>query len=90
MATIQVTITNNSGSDSWNASVSNNVPARDVTRQIVLTKEYPTSYQTQPLSYRLHHKQSGKILNPQQSLEDGGVLDGHTLRLQAELRAGAD
>ncbi len=42
----------------------------------------------QPLSYRLHHRASGKQLLDEQSLSDVGVHDGDVLRLQPEITAG--
>jgi len=41
-----------------------------------------------PLSYKFHHKNSGRQLQDQQSLADAGVEDGHILRLQPEITAG--
>jgi uncharacterized ubiquitin-like protein YukD len=44
----------------------------------------------QPLSYKFHHRASGKQLLDEQSLADVGVKDGDVLRLQPEITAGAD
>jgi uncharacterized ubiquitin-like protein YukD len=41
-----------------------------------------------PLSYKFHHKNSGRQLLEQQTLADGGVKDGDMLRLQPEITAG--
>jgi|SRR5579859_957805 len=43
----------------------------------------------QPLSYKLHHRSSGKQLLDDQSLKDIGVQEGDVLRLQPEITAGA-
>ena len=43
----------------------------------------------QPLSYKLHHRSSGKQLLDDQSLKDIGVKEGDILRLQPEITAGA-
>jgi molybdopterin/thiamine biosynthesis adenylyltransferase len=43
----------------------------------------------QPLSYKFHHRASGKQLLDEQSLADVGVKDGDVLRLQPEITAGA-
>jgi hypothetical protein len=43
----------------------------------------------QPLSYKLHHRSSGKQLLDDQSLKDIGVKEGDVLRLQPEITAGA-
>ena len=42
----------------------------------------------QPLSYKFHHRNSGKQLLDEQSLADVGVKDGDVLRLQPEITAG--
>jgi uncharacterized ubiquitin-like protein YukD len=42
----------------------------------------------QPLSYKFHHKASGKQLQDDQCLADAGVHDGDVLRLQPEITAG--
>ena len=42
----------------------------------------------QPLSYKLHHRASGKQLLDEQRLRDIGVKDGDVLRLLPEITAG--
>lgn len=42
----------------------------------------------QPLSYKLHHRASGKQLLEQQHLADVGVREGDVLRIQPEIIAG--
>jgi uncharacterized ubiquitin-like protein YukD len=42
----------------------------------------------QPLSYRFHHKRSGKQLLDDQRLVDVGVQEGDVLRLHPEITAG--
>ena len=41
-----------------------------------------------PLSYKFHHKNSGKQLQDQQTLAAASVKDGDILRLQPEITAG--
>ncbi len=41
-----------------------------------------------PLSYKFHHKNSGKQIQEQQTLAGAGVRDGDILRLQPEITAG--
>ena len=43
----------------------------------------------QPLSYKFHHRASGKQLLDEQCLKDVGVKDGDVLRLQPEITAGS-
>src|SRR5258708_8523814 len=42
----------------------------------------------QPLSYKFHHRASGKQLLDEQCLADVGVKEGDILRLQPEITAG--
>lgn len=42
----------------------------------------------QPLSYKFHHRTSGKQLLDTQTLREVGVRDGDVLRLQPEITAG--
>ncbi|QDU98236.1 EsaB/YukD family protein [Lignipirellula cremea] len=42
----------------------------------------------QPLSYKFHHKRSGKQLLDHQCLADVGVQNADVLRLQPEITAG--
>jgi uncharacterized ubiquitin-like protein YukD len=42
----------------------------------------------QPLSYKFHHKASGKQLLDDQCLADVGAKEGDVLRLQPEISAG--
>jgi len=40
------------------------------------------------MSYKFHHKASGKQLTDDQTLADAGVKDGDVMRLQPEITAG--
>lgn len=42
----------------------------------------------QPLSYKFHHKSSGRQLLDDQSLQEAGVQANDVLRLQPEITAG--
>ncbi|MCX6887739.1 MAG: EsaB/YukD family protein [Verrucomicrobia bacterium] len=42
-----------------------------------------------PLSYKFHHKNSGKQVQDAQSLAQAGVKEGDILRLQPEITAGS-
>ncbi|MDP9175365.1 MAG: EsaB/YukD family protein [Planctomycetota bacterium] len=44
----------------------------------------------QALSYKFHHRASGKQLLDEQTLADVGVKEGDVLRLQPEITAGAN
>ena len=42
----------------------------------------------EPLSYKFHHKASGKQLTESQTLLEAGVKEGDVLRLHPEITAG--
>src|SRR5207302_9560817 len=42
-----------------------------------------------PLSYKFHHKNSGRQIQDSQTLSDAAVKEGDILRLQPEITAGA-
>jgi hypothetical protein len=42
----------------------------------------------QPLSYKFHHRSSGRQLRDDETLQGADVQDGDTLRLVAEITAG--
>jgi len=44
----------------------------------------------QLMSYKFHHKSTGRQLLDQQTLAAAGVKDGDIVRLQAEITAGGD
>ena len=44
----------------------------------------------QLMSYKFHHRASGKQLLDTETLEDAGVVSGDILRLQPEITAGAN
>lgn len=43
-----------------------------------------------PLSYKFHHKNSGRQIQDSQTLADAQVQDGDILRLQLEITAGRE
>jgi len=43
----------------------------------------------QMMSYKFHHKATGRQLLDEQTLRDAGVHDGDVLRVQPEITAGA-
>ena len=42
-----------------------------------------------PLSYKFHHKNSGRQVQDAQTLAEAGVAEGDILRLQPEITAGS-
>ena len=90
MGMIQTSIWDITSSRSQSAEVPDNI---EVGRLLVLLVERMNlplnSPDGQLMSYKLHHKQSGRQLLDNQTLADAGVRDGDDLRLQPEITAGA-
>ena len=89
MATIDVVITDATGSRRQEASVPNDAPSiRLIARLIDLMQLPVVGPDGQPLSYKFHHRASGRQLRDDETLLVAGVNSGDTLRLVAEITAG--
>lgn len=89
MATIDVVITDATGSRRQEASVPNDAPSiRLIARLIDLMQLPVVGPDSQPLSYKFHHRASGRQLRDDETLLAAGVNSGDTLRLVAEITAG--
>lgn len=86
---MDVTIVDAAGSKSEDAGLPGDVPIGRIIERLVELLSYPAvGPDGARLSYRFHHKASGRQLNDNDSLDDCGVADGDTLRLVAEITAG--
>ncbi len=89
MGKVTVTIMDATGSKEQKASLPDDAPVGRIIAKLVQLLNLPTTGPDgQPLSYKFHHKQSGKQLSDQQTLAEAGVKDGDVLRLQPEITAG--
>ena len=89
MATIDVVITDATGSRRQEASVPNDAPSiRLIARLIDLMQLPVVGPDGQPLSYKFHHRASGRQLRDDETLLAAGVNSGDKLRLVAEITAG--
>ncbi len=89
MGKVTVTITDATGSKEQKASLPDDAPVGRIIAKLVQMLNLPTvGPDGQPLSYKFHHKQSGKQLSDDQTLAQAGVKDGDVLRLQPEITAG--
>jgi hypothetical protein len=87
--TRDVIITDATGSRQQEATVPDDARSiRLIAKLIELLGLPVTGPDGQPLSYKFHHKSSGKQLLDTQTLKDVGVRDGDVLRLQPEITAG--
>ncbi len=89
MGKVNVVIMDATGSKEQKASLPDDAPVRRIIAKLVQMMSLPTTGPDgQPLSYKFHHKASGKQLTDEQTLGDAGVQDDDILRLQPEITAG--
>ena len=89
MGKLQVTIVDTTGNKEQDATLPDDAPIRRIIAKLVPMMNLPaTSPDGQPMSYKFHHKASGKQLMEDQTLGDAGVKEGDVLRLQPEITAG--
>jgi uncharacterized ubiquitin-like protein YukD len=89
MGKVNVVIMDTTGSKEQKASLPDDAPVRRIIAKLVQMMALPaTGPDGQPLSYKFHHKASGKQLTDEQTLSEAEVKDGDVLRLQPEITAG--
>lgn len=89
MGKVKVTIMDTTGSKSQEASLPDDAAVRRIIAKLVQMMNLPTTGPDgQPMSYKFHHKASGKQLADEQTLADANVKDGDVLRMQPEITAG--
>ena len=89
MANIEVTVFDSTENKRVPVELPDDAPANKLIAVLVdklsLPKNGPDGA---PLSYKFHHKNSGKQIQDNQSLGSYGVKNGDILRLQPEITAG--
>lgn len=89
MSSIQVVVTDATGSRSDDVELPGDAPIIQVIAALVNALKLPLSGPDgQPMSYRFHHLQTGTQLRDEATLFTSGVSEGHTLRLVPEITAG--
>lgn len=89
MSKVNVTVMDTTGNKEQKASLPDDAPVRRIVAKLVQMMNLPTvGPDGQPMSYKFHHKKSGKQLTDEQTLGEAGVADGDVLRLQPEITAG--
>ena len=89
MPEITVQIWDATGNKRQNVQVPDDVPVNRIIAVLVDKMNLPSnSPDGQLMSYKFHHKSSGRQLLDDRTLRDGNVRDGDILRLQAEITAG--
>lgn len=89
MARINVIIIDATGNKEQEAILPDDAPVKKIMEALLPKMKMPlTGPDGDPLSYKFHHKASGKQLTENQTLADAGVKDGDVLRLYPEITAG--
>lgn len=89
MDKVDVTIIDVTGNKTQQATLPANAPVRRILDKLVQMMALPVIGPDGSLmSYKFHHKASGKQLTDEQTLADADVKDGDVLRLQPEITAG--
>ena len=89
MGLINVQIWDATGNKKQTAEVPDDAPVNKIIYVLVDKLNLPRNGPDgQPLSYKFHHKNSGKQLTDQQTLGDANVAENDILRLQPEITAG--
>lgn len=89
MGKVNVTIVDATSNRQRQATLPDDAPVRRIISKLVEMMKLPaTGPDGQPLSYKFHHKQSGRQLRDEETLAQAGVKEGDTLRLQPEITAG--
>ena len=86
---MDLTVVDATGNRTEDVSVPDNVAAGRIVGKLVDLLQLPgTGPDGQPLSYKFHHKQSGRQINDNETLLEAGVNEDDVLRLVAEITAG--
>jgi hypothetical protein len=86
---MDLTVVDATGNKTEEVSVPDNVAAGRIVGRLVELLQLPVSGPDgQPLSYKFHHKQSGRQIGDNETLVEAGVHDDDVLRLVAEITAG--
>jgi len=87
---LDITVIDATGNKTEEASVPEGVASGRIIAKLVELMELPSlGPDGQPLSYKFHHKQTGRQIDDHETLEQAGVAEGDVLRLVAEITAGA-
>jgi len=89
MGKVNVTIVDVTGNKEQQADVPDDAPVRRIIGKLTQLMNLPaTGPDGQPMSYKFHHKASGRQLGDEETLAEAGVKEGDVLRLQPEITAG--
>ena len=90
MSMLTVQVWDATGNKRQHIEMPDDVPANRILAVLLEKMNFPQyAPDGQLLSYKFHHRASGKQLLDQQCLKDVGVRENDVLRLQPEITAGA-
>jgi uncharacterized ubiquitin-like protein YukD len=91
MGMINIEVWDATGNKRQSVELPDDVPINRVIAVLIDRMSLPrNSPDGQLMSYKFHHKRTGRQLLDQQSLAEAEVEDGDIVRLQAEITAGRD
>jgi hypothetical protein len=86
---MDITVVDATGNKTEEATLPGDAASGRIMARLVELMELPAmGPDGQPMSYKFHHKQSGRQINDHETLEQAGVTDGDVLRLVPEITAG--
>lgn len=89
MPYINVTVYDSTENKRVPAELPDDAPCSKIVTVLVQKLQLPTNGPDgAPLSYKFHHKNSGRQIQDSQTLAQAGVSEGDILRLQPEITAG--
>lgn len=87
---MDLTVVDATGNKTEEVSVPDSVAAGRIVNKLVQLLQLPAAGPDGlPLSYKFHHKQSGRQINDDETLAAAGVNENDVLRLVAEITAGS-
>ena len=90
MAIVNVQVWDATGNKRQQVDMPDDAPVNRILAVLLEKMKFPQyAPDGQILSYKFHHRASGKQLLDDQCLKDVGVKDGDVLRLQPEITAGS-
>ncbi|HET6248279.1 MAG TPA: EsaB/YukD family protein [Tepidisphaeraceae bacterium] len=90
MALLNVEVWDATGTKRQEVQMPDDAPVNRILAVLLEKMNFPQyAPDGQPLSYKFHHRASGKQLIDEQTLGEVGVKNGDVLRLQPEITAGA-
>jgi len=89
MGTVSVEVWDTTGNKRQTAELPDDAPVNRIMAVLIERMSLPkNSPDGQPMSYKFHHKATGKQLSDEQTLSEAGVKDGDVLRVVPEITAG--